>query len=90
MICTPASGSVFPIGITTVGCNATDDAGNTATASFTITVRGVAAQLTDLRATVESLGPGTSLADKVTAAQAAFAADRQARTCELLSASSTR
>ena len=36
--CTPASGSVFPIGVTTVMCSATDDAGNTATATFTVTV----------------------------------------------------
>jgi Ca2+-binding RTX toxin-like protein len=36
--CTPASGSTFPIGTTTVNCEATDAAGNRATASFTITV----------------------------------------------------
>ena len=38
-VCTPASGSVFPIGTTTVSCTATDLAGNTASASFTVTVR---------------------------------------------------
>jgi Ca2+-binding RTX toxin-like protein len=36
--CTPASGSTFPIGTTTVNCEATDAARNRATASFTITV----------------------------------------------------
>jgi Ca2+-binding RTX toxin-like protein len=36
--CEPASGSVFPIGETEVECSATDAAGNTATASFTVTV----------------------------------------------------
>ena len=36
--CTPASGSVFPIGTTTVNCTATDPAGNTDTCSFTVTV----------------------------------------------------
>jgi Tol biopolymer transport system component len=36
--CEPASGSVFPIGDTTVQCSATDAAGNTATESFTVTV----------------------------------------------------
>jgi Ca2+-binding RTX toxin-like protein len=36
--CTPASGSTFPIDTTTVNCEATDEAGNTATASFTVTV----------------------------------------------------
>jgi hypothetical protein len=37
--CTPTSGSSFPLGTTTVDCTATDDAGNTATGSFKITVQ---------------------------------------------------
>jgi len=37
----PASGSFFPVGITTVNAKATDAAGNTATCSFTITVNDV-------------------------------------------------
>ena len=36
--CEPASGTVFPEGETTVECSATDEAGNTARASFTVTV----------------------------------------------------
>jgi hypothetical protein len=36
--CTPASGSTFPIGTTTVNCEATDAAGNTSTKEFTVTV----------------------------------------------------
>jgi outer membrane protein assembly factor BamB len=36
--CDPASGSTFPIGETTVTCTATDSAGNTATATFKVTV----------------------------------------------------
>ena len=36
--CSPASGSFFPIGTTPVGCTATDAAGNTAFASFNVTV----------------------------------------------------
>jgi HYR domain-containing protein/WD40 repeat protein len=35
---TPASGAVFPIGRTTVDVTATDDAGNSVTGSFTVTV----------------------------------------------------
>ncbi|HJQ22513.1 MAG TPA: HYR domain-containing protein [Blastocatellia bacterium] len=35
--CTPASGSTFPIGSTTVTCTATDTSGNTASCSFTVT-----------------------------------------------------
>ncbi len=36
--CTPASGSLFPIGMTTVTCTATDAAGNFASRSFRVTV----------------------------------------------------
>jgi len=36
--CTPASGSTFPLGVTTVACTATDTHGNAANASFTVTV----------------------------------------------------
>ena len=37
--CTPASGAMFAVGITAVMCTATDVSGNTATASFTVTVQ---------------------------------------------------
>jgi hypothetical protein len=37
--CTPASGSRFPLGISTVTCSATDGAGNTGDATFTIEVQ---------------------------------------------------
>ncbi|MFZ9017499.1 MAG: HYR domain-containing protein, partial [Ilumatobacteraceae bacterium] len=36
--CTPSSGSVLPIGDTTVSCTATDGSGNQASVSFTVTV----------------------------------------------------
>jgi len=36
--CSPASGSVLPLGTTTVNCSATDSHGNTANGSFTVTV----------------------------------------------------
>jgi hypothetical protein len=39
MACTPPSGGTFPLGTTTVTCSATDKAGNTGTASFTIIVQ---------------------------------------------------
>ena len=38
VVCSPASGSTFPLGTTTVNCTATDAAGNQATGSFKITV----------------------------------------------------
>ncbi len=37
--CTPASGSTFPIGLTTVTCTATNSAGKTSTKSFGVTVQ---------------------------------------------------
>lgn len=36
--CTPASGSVFPVGVTTVSCSATDSVGNSISGEFTVTV----------------------------------------------------
>ena len=38
VVSTPASGSTFPVGVTTVTSTATDAAGNTATSTFTVTV----------------------------------------------------
>jgi uncharacterized repeat protein (TIGR01451 family) len=38
VVCSPDSGTVFPVGITTVTCTATDTANNTAQCSFTVTV----------------------------------------------------
>ncbi|MCX6923809.1 MAG: HYR domain-containing protein, partial [Verrucomicrobia bacterium] len=37
--CLPPSGSMFPKGVTTVKCTATDAAGNTNSCSFTVTIR---------------------------------------------------
>jgi uncharacterized repeat protein (TIGR01451 family) len=38
VVCTPSSGATYPLGTTTVTCTATDDAGNVATDTFTVTV----------------------------------------------------
>lgn len=43
--CSPSSGSTFPLGITTVTCTATDLAGNTGAATFTIAVRDTTAPM---------------------------------------------
>ncbi len=40
LACVPASGSTFAVGVTTVVCTATDAAGNSASCSFGVTVRG--------------------------------------------------
>ncbi|MEK6322056.1 MAG: HYR domain-containing protein [Acidobacteriota bacterium] len=42
--CVPPSGSMFPVGSTTVTCTATDAAGNIATCTFPVTVAGVCLQ----------------------------------------------
>jgi len=60
IVCTPASGSIFALGTTTVECTATDDGGNTATASFDVTVQdttppGFDPPLTDINATASGL-----------------------------------
>ena len=43
LVCTPPSGSIFPLGNTTVICTATDSQGNSASCSFVVTVTQVAA-----------------------------------------------
>ncbi|MEK6289352.1 MAG: FG-GAP-like repeat-containing protein, partial [Acidobacteriota bacterium] len=43
-VCSPPSGSCFAVGTTTVTCTATDESGNTATCSFTVTVFNVCLQ----------------------------------------------
>ena len=56
--CVPPSGSVFPIGTTTVNCTATDHAGNSATGSFTVRAKGPGEQITALiDKTVVFVGP---------------------------------
>ena len=74
VVCAPANGGTFPIGVTMVNCTATDATGNQATASFKIVVKGAAEQLVDLYNAARVVGPGTSLPDKVKAAQAAHTA----------------
>jgi hypothetical protein len=86
--CMPASGATFPIGTTTVNCSvsAAGDSKSPVTASFTVTVKGAAAQLADLLSAVTGIGPGTSLADKIALAQQYLAANDLADACSTLTA----
>jgi hypothetical protein len=88
--CSPPSGSTFRIGVTTVKCTAIDLAGNTATATFQVVVRGAGAQLTDLTALVQGLGleHGTarSFVAKLESARAALTAENRADGCGSLKA----
>jgi HYR domain/Nidogen-like len=70
--CSPASGSTFPAGDTTVTCTATDAHHNTTSASFTVHVRSGAELLGTLITDSTGVGPGTSLADKARKAKTYF------------------
>jgi hypothetical protein len=54
--CSPASGSTFPLGVTTVTCTATDAAGNTTSANVTVTVTNTAPVCT-LTPSIASIWP---------------------------------
>jgi hypothetical protein len=86
VVCSPTSGSTFPIGTTTVTCKATDTHGNSSNATFTVHVNGAADQLADLAEAVAGVGPGTSLADKITQATAYLDANDVPDTCSILTA----
>ena len=60
LVLSPASGSLFPIGVTTVTATATDAAGNTRNGSFTVTVRDTTAPVLNLPPNIvaEAAGPG--------------------------------
>jgi hypothetical protein len=79
--CAPASGSTFAIGATTVHCTATDAARNGSSGSFAVVVRGAAAQLADLAASVIGVGPGKSLAATVAVAQVLLAHGQAGLAC---------
>jgi hypothetical protein len=57
--CLPVSGSTFALGTTTVDCSASDNAGNTATGTFTVTVRDTTPPALTLPANItkEATGP---------------------------------
>ena len=68
--CSVPSGSVFPVGTTTVKCSVTDseDTPSTVSTSFTVTVLGAKSQLKQLGSSLTGVGPGTSLLNKINTA----------------------
>jgi serine protease len=87
--CAPTSGSVFPIGTTSVSCTARDDAGNSTSGSFTVTVIGAADQIAALRAQVALLPDeklGRSLDSKLRDAANALSAGQKSKACTRLAA----
>jgi hypothetical protein len=57
--CTPISGATFPIGLTTVTCTATDTNANTASGTFTVSVKDTTPPVVTISVTspVEATGP---------------------------------
>ena len=86
----PASGSVFPIGTTTVNSAAQDPAGHQASCSFTVHVKGAAEQLTDLVTIVNNLplnqGNVNSLLSKLNQALASVSGENTGSACNTLGA----
>jgi hypothetical protein len=85
--CSPASGSLFPIGDNAVTCNADDGHGNAADPrSFQVHVEGAGEQLGDLLqwAVQQGAGPGTSIPDKLRLAINTWAGRNAASTCLVL------
>ncbi|BCT91812.1 hypothetical protein LYSHEL_08360 [Lysobacter helvus] len=61
--CLQAAGTTFPLGVTTVACNATDAHGNHATGtSFKVTVRDTTAPVLQPHADVDAIAPANSSA----------------------------
>ena len=60
VVCTPASGSTFALGTTTVNCSATDAAGNEATSSFSVTVQDTTAPSISAHADVNAIATSAS------------------------------
>jgi hypothetical protein len=70
-VCSPASGSTFPMGATTVQCTATDAASNSAAASFVVTVRDSTPPQTQLVSAVDGHSKavsngGSTVSDDIT------------------------
>ena len=84
--CAPTSGSRFAIGTTTVACTAADAAGNEASGSFTVTVRGAAEQFVGLVVkTIAYLSQPAleaSLRQRLEQAAADLVANRKALACK--------
>jgi len=86
-LCTPASGSTFVIGDTTVSCTATDAARNSARGSFTVHIKGAPEQIADLIVLVDGypLGKlGSSLHDKLVSTQRFLASGKRQQAKESL------
>ena len=71
VVCEPPSGTVFPVGVTTVKCTATDLSGNSAWATFRVTVNAPATRITTVAPTAVPIG---SAALRITVSGTGFGA----------------
>ena len=62
-VCSPASGTSFAVGVTTVTCNLADSSNNTATCSFSVTVNRVSNSISD---PLTCIGPGNTVTATLT------------------------
>ncbi len=86
--CTPASGSTFGLGATTVTCTATDTASNEATGSFTVTVADTTPPALTLPANITTGATGPNGAPVSYTASASDAVDGAVTvTCDAVSGS---
>jgi hypothetical protein len=77
--CAPPSGSTFPLGVTTVTCSATDSAGNTGTATTTVTVHDTTPPVVTAPRSITVVAPaGVEQLDASDPAIAAFLAGAKA------------
>jgi hypothetical protein len=84
LVCTPASGTQFPMLSTTVNCTATDASGNSSIASFTVVVRDADGQLADTAALIQSwnLGKtGRTLLSRIDSIRRSLATGKKAQAC---------
>jgi Right handed beta helix region/HYR domain len=89
LVCTPASGTQFPMLSTTVNCTVTDASGNDSTASFTVVVRDADGQLADTAALIQSwsLGKtGRTLLSRIDTIRRSLAAGKKGQACTNLNA----
>jgi hypothetical protein len=83
--CVPPSGTTFAIRTTTVTCQTTDTAGNTAQGTFTVTVKGATQQIGDITNIVQQITVlGNSLNSKLQAAIAYIKAGNIPQACASL------
>jgi HYR domain len=86
--CSKASGTVFPLGTTTVTCSATDAAGNTGDSSFTVTVQDTTAPAVAASANIINEATSAAGASASFSASASDAVDGSvATTCDPVSGS---